>query len=430
MSASPAICIPKPASSMPAPCARSSARPPRRCFSPRASSTTAPSSARRASSAPSRAISTRASPIRPSRCSRTGWRPSRARRPRAPPRPAWRRCTTPSSARCAPAITWSPPRRCSAPAAGSSRNSCRASASPRRSSTASTSTNGAARCGRTPRCSSSKARPIRRSRCSTSRRSRRSPTRPARRLVVDNVFATPIFQSPLALGADCVVYSATKHIDGQGRCLGGIILGVGEVHPGPHPQPAAPDRPGDVAVQRLGAAQGAGDAAAARRAADRRTPAAIADLLAGHPKVTRLIYPGRADHPQAATVKKQMRGGSNLVAFEVGGRQAGGVPLPQRAQARAHHQQSRRRQEPGHPSGDDDPPAPDAGGARRARHHRRAGALLGRARARRRHRGGPDGGAGEGVIGPTSCPRRPAPTQSGDGGTSREGTLLRRLTRP
>src|SRR4029079_4252443 len=43
-------------------------------------------------------------------------------------------------------------------------------------------------------------------------------------LVVDNVFATPIFQSPLALGADCVVYSATKHIDGQGRCLGGIIL--------------------------------------------------------------------------------------------------------------------------------------------------------------------------------------------------------------
>ena len=47
-------------------------------------------------------------------------------------------------------------------------------------------------------------------------------------LVVDNVFATPIFQSPLALGADCVVYSATKHIDGQGRCLGGIILGSQE----------------------------------------------------------------------------------------------------------------------------------------------------------------------------------------------------------
>ena len=43
--------------------------------------------------------------------------------------------------------------------------------------------------------------------------------------MVDNVFATPLFQSPLALGADCVVYSATKHIDGQGRCLGGVVLG-------------------------------------------------------------------------------------------------------------------------------------------------------------------------------------------------------------
>ena len=44
------------------------------------------------------------------------------------------------------------------------------------------------------------------------------------RLIVDNVFATPIWQSPLTLGADVVVYSATKHIDGQGRCLGGVIL--------------------------------------------------------------------------------------------------------------------------------------------------------------------------------------------------------------
>jgi len=55
------------------------------------------------------------------------------------------------------------------------------------------------------------------------------------RLVVDNVFATPIYQSPLALGADCVVYSATKHIDGQGRCLGGVNPRLGKVHPGQHP---------------------------------------------------------------------------------------------------------------------------------------------------------------------------------------------------
>ncbi len=44
-------------------------------------------------------------------------------------------------------------------------------------------------------------------------------------VVVDNVFSTPLWQSPLELGADCVVYSTTKHIDGQGRCLGGVILG-------------------------------------------------------------------------------------------------------------------------------------------------------------------------------------------------------------
>ena len=89
-------------------------------------------------------------------------------------------------------------------------------------------------------------------------------------LVVDNVFATPIYQSPLALGADCVVYSATKHIDGQGRCLGGIILGVGGLHPEAHSHAAASDRPVAVAVQCLGAAQGTGNPAGAGAAADRQ----------------------------------------------------------------------------------------------------------------------------------------------------------------
>ena len=75
-----------------------------------------------------------------------------------------------------------------------------------------------------PRRSSSKARPTRRSRSTTSRRSPTSPTRRGARLIVDNVFATPLLQKPLELGADIVVYSATKHIDGQGRVLGGVIL--------------------------------------------------------------------------------------------------------------------------------------------------------------------------------------------------------------
>jgi O-succinylhomoserine sulfhydrylase len=142
------------------------------------------------------------------------------------------------------------------------------------------------------------------------------------KLVVDNVFATPLFQSPLALGADCVVYSATKHIDGQGRCLGGIILAsekfiqdhihnlLRQTGPAMSPFNAWVLLKGletlPVRVERQTANAGA-----------------IADLLAGHPKITRLIYPGRADHPQAATIKKQMRGGSNLVAFEIKGSKPG-----------------------------------------------------------------------------------------------------------
>src|SRR5215831_13036874 len=140
-------------------------------------------------------------------------------------------------------------------------------------------------------------------------------------LVVDNVFATPIFQSPLALGADCVVYSATKHIDGQGRCLGGIILGTEKfIQDHIHNllrQSGPAMSPFNAWVLLKGL-----ETLPLRVARQTQNAAAIADLLANHPKITRLIYPGRADHPQAATIKKQMRGGSNLIAFEV----AGGKP--------------------------------------------------------------------------------------------------------
>jgi O-succinylhomoserine sulfhydrylase len=141
------------------------------------------------------------------------------------------------------------------------------------------------------------------------------------RLVVDNVFATPIFQSPLALGADCVVYSATKHIDGQGRCLGGIIL-ASEKFIQDHihnllRQTGPAMSPFNAWVLLKGL-----ETLPLRVARQTATAGKIADLLAAHPKITRLIYPGRADHPQAATVKKQMRGGSNLIALEV----AGGKP--------------------------------------------------------------------------------------------------------
>src|SRR3954453_18621607 len=138
------------------------------------------------------------------------------------------------------------------------------------------------------------------------------------RLIVDNVFATPIWQSPLALGADVVVYSATKHIDGQGRCLGGIILSsesfIAEHIHNFLRQTGPSMSPFNAWVLLKGL-----ETLAVRVRQQTETAAAIADALAAHPKISRLIYPGRADHPQAATVKKQMRAGSTLIGFEVKG---------------------------------------------------------------------------------------------------------------
>src|ERR1700744_8175 len=141
------------------------------------------------------------------------------------------------------------------------------------------------------------------------------------RLIVDNVFATPIWQSPLALGADVVVYPATKHIDGQGRCLGGMILSS-EAFIAEHlhnfmRQTGPSISPFNAWVLLKGL-----ETLAVRVRAQTETAAKIADTLARHPKVSRLIYPGREDHPQAALVKKQMRAGSTLVGFEVKGGKA------------------------------------------------------------------------------------------------------------
>ncbi|HEX2632968.1 MAG TPA: O-succinylhomoserine sulfhydrylase [Bradyrhizobium sp.] len=146
------------------------------------------------------------------------------------------------------------------------------------------------------------------------------------RLIVDNVFATPIWQSPLQLGADVVVYSATKHIDGQGRCLGGIIL-ASEAFIAEHihtfvRQTGPSMSPFNAWILLKGL-----ETLAVRVRAQTETAAAIAEALAQHPKIARLIYPGRADHPQAALAKKQMRAGSTLVGFDV----KGGKPAAFRA---------------------------------------------------------------------------------------------------
>jgi O-succinylhomoserine sulfhydrylase len=141
------------------------------------------------------------------------------------------------------------------------------------------------------------------------------------RLVVDNVFATPIWQSPLELGADVVVYSATKHIDGQGRCLGGIILSSNDfIQEHIHTflrQTGPAMSPFNAWVLLKGL-----ETLGVRVRAQTDTAAVIADMLASHPKISRLIFPGRSDHPQAALVKKQMRGGSTLVGLEVKGGKA------------------------------------------------------------------------------------------------------------
>jgi O-succinylhomoserine sulfhydrylase len=142
------------------------------------------------------------------------------------------------------------------------------------------------------------------------------------KLVVDNVFATPLYQSPLALGADCVVYSATKHIDGQGRCLGGVILGS-EKFILDHVQQVIRQTGPSLSPFNAWVLLKGLETLAVRVARQTETAAVIADALAGHDKLSRVIYPGRADHPQAELVKRQMRGGSTLCSFEVKGGKAG-----------------------------------------------------------------------------------------------------------
>ncbi|MGE3142314.1 MAG: O-succinylhomoserine sulfhydrylase [Hyphomonadaceae bacterium] len=140
-------------------------------------------------------------------------------------------------------------------------------------------------------------------------------------LIVDNVFASPVLQKPFALGADIVVYSATKHIDGQGRTLGGAVLaskaiidaGVREFlrHTGPAISPF------NAWILQKGL-----ETIELRVMQQCRNAAAVADALAASKKTTKLFYPGRADHPQYAIHTKQMRAGGTLLCFELpGGRE-------------------------------------------------------------------------------------------------------------
>ncbi|MDW4499864.1 O-succinylhomoserine sulfhydrylase [Sulfitobacter sp. D35] len=137
-------------------------------------------------------------------------------------------------------------------------------------------------------------------------------------VIVDNVFATPVWSDAIAQGADVVVYSATKHIDGQGRALGGVILGTREFirktvepymkHTGGSMSPFT----AWVMLKGL-------ETMDLRVRAQTANAQEIAEALSGHEKLARVIYPGLADHPQAELVRRQMGKGGTVLSIDLAG---------------------------------------------------------------------------------------------------------------
>ncbi len=138
------------------------------------------------------------------------------------------------------------------------------------------------------------------------------------KVVVDNVFGTPVFSKPLELGADVVVYSATKHIDGQGRVLGGAVLGTREFVEGPvknlmrHTGPAMSPFNAWTLVKGL-------ETMSLRVERQTANALALAHALESHPKVTRVLHPWLESHPQHELARSQMSGGGSVVTFVIDG---------------------------------------------------------------------------------------------------------------
>jgi len=137
-------------------------------------------------------------------------------------------------------------------------------------------------------------------------------------VVVDNVFSTPLLQRPIDYGADVVVYSGTKHIDGQGRTLGGAILSTAEFRHDTlldfvrHTGPALSPFNAWVMLKGL-------ETLDLRLEHMCRQAAHLAAVLEGHPLVTRVLYPELASHPQHALAMTQMTAGGSVVSFDVAG---------------------------------------------------------------------------------------------------------------
>ena len=146
------------------------------------------------------------------------------------------------------------------------------------------------------------------------------------RLVVDNVFATPMLQSPLELGADVVVYSATKHMDGQGRCLGGAVLGdlaFCQDVLGPYLRNTGPAlSPFNAWVLLKGL-----ETLDLRMERHCANALKVARFLESRPEVARVLYPGLESHPQHALAARQMRGWGSILAVELKGGKAAAYTL-------------------------------------------------------------------------------------------------------
>jgi O-succinylhomoserine sulfhydrylase len=141
------------------------------------------------------------------------------------------------------------------------------------------------------------------------------------KVVADNVFATPVFSRALEQGADVLVYSATKHIDGQGRALGGVILGT-EEYIRKTIEPYMKHTGGSMSPFTAWLMLKGLETIDLRVRAQADNALAIADALQGHARLERVLYPGHASHAQHELVERQMGKGGTVLALEIKGGQA------------------------------------------------------------------------------------------------------------
>jgi O-succinylhomoserine sulfhydrylase len=138
------------------------------------------------------------------------------------------------------------------------------------------------------------------------------------RLIVDNAFATPALQRPMEFGADIVIHSSTKYIDGQGRALGGVIL-CKEDFLKDHLQTFYRNTGPSLSPFNAWVHLKSLETLELRMRAHCENATLVADFLAKEKKIARVLYPFRPDHPQHNLAKAQMEGGGGVVTFEVEG---------------------------------------------------------------------------------------------------------------